>query len=250
MFEKGKYTSLLAFLLITIPMVWSSCSFMGKQPPVWEGGSFTPDGRYYAYLYSVYNVRNYERQGGYTRTSGPTDFYFQVIDCATGQKMLQNPIHTRKRMELGTIDNSYVWLTSFVPGDQEYGILVFDIGKMELTFDDDQISNLNPNIPLTHISFFENSSGRPGAVFEAADGRHYAVDGATGLFTQVEVEPWTRLARGDEDFYQYTSALEGIRLEGTSRKRLVKTDSTAKPSDDDFISPEFLAVERRSPYYL
>ena len=214
---------------------------MGKQPPVWEGGSFTPDGRYYAYVYSVYNVRNYESSGGYTRTSGPTDFFFQVIDCATGQKLLQHPIKTRKRMALGDIDNAYVWLTTYVPQDQENGIAVFDLGKMELTFEDKDIQRLNPNVPLTHLSFFDNRSGRPGAVFEAADGRNYAVDGATGLFTQVEVDPWSRIPSGDADFYQYISSLDSIRLEGSSRRRLVKMDSTAR-SDEDFISPEFLTL--------
>ena len=242
MMKKRKYTRLLALILMAMPLLWGSCSMMGKQPPVWEGGSFTPDGRYYVYVYSIYNVRNYESSGGYTRTSGPTDFYFQVIDCATGEKVLKSPIQTRKRLEIGVVDDAYVWLTTFVPKDQEHGVAIFDIGKMEMTFEDKDVRRLNPNIPFTHARFHENNSGRPGAVYQAADGRNYAIDGATAQFTPVEVEPWTSLGSGDADFYQYVTSIEGIRLEGSTRRRLVWTDSTAIQSEDDFISPEFLAL--------
>ena len=215
---------------------------LGKQPPVWEGGTFTPDGRYYAYVYSIYTVRNFEKSGGYTRTSGPTDYYFQVIDCATGEKMLQEPIRSRKRMEIGVVDDSYVWLTTFIPQEQEHGVAIFDLGKMELTFDDDDVRKLNPTIPFSHSRFHENNSGRPGAVYQAGDGRNYAIDGATAQFTQVEVEPWTSFGSANTDFYQYVTSIDGIRLEGPTRRRLVKTDSTAIQSQDDFLMPKFLAV--------
>ena len=239
------------FLLLMILTLWllGGCSFMGRQAPVWRSGTFTPDGKYYVYLYSIYNVSQYSQQGGITHRSGTTEYYLQVLNAVSGEKLLESPRRFDELVDIGDVSNQYVWLSSRDVRKERNSLAIFDLSALKLKFDAEEIVKLNPDIPFGFGIFYKRNAGSNQAMYEADDGRKYAVDPETGQLTPSrDAAPGERLMGYDEDFYQYENSLPGLRElpSGGSRRRLVLEDSTQITSDDDFLDPEYLTLDKQT----
>ena len=235
-------------MILTLSLL-AGCSFMGRQAPVWKSGTFTPDGKYYVYLYSVFNVSQYSQQGGITHRSGTTEYFMQVLDCASGEKMLKVPLLFEELVDIGDVSNQYVWLTSRDLRKKRNSLAIFDLSTLKLKFKAKEIAKLNPDIPFGFGIFYKRDTGSNQAVYEADDGRKYAVNPETGQLTLLRnTTPGDRLWGYDDDFYQYENSLPGLRElpSGGSRRRLALEDSTQITSDDDFLDPEYLTLDKQT----
>jgi len=218
-----------------------SCSFMGKQPPVWESGMFSPDGKYYAYTWSEMFITQYSKRGNSTFRSGSSTSYFQIIDCATGRKLLDKPLESTEKLTIAEIENNHVWIVSYEIS-KRWAPALYDINSLKMTFSANDLIKINPAIPMKMqvIRFYKNNSGKPGAVFQAVDGRQYLIDPETGKFS-VTAPSKESIDNKDETCYQTISSVKGIREDGGARKKLVKENLE---SQDDFINPKFLCLEK------
>ena len=184
-----------------------------------------------------------------THRSGTTEHYLQVINCASGEKLLKSPFRFDEFVRIGDVSNRYVWLSSRDVQKERNSLVVFDLSTLDLKFDAKEIAELNPNIPFGFGIFYERNAGSNRAVYEADDGRKYTVDPETGqLMLSRDATPGERLRGYDEDFYQYEHSIPGLRElpSGGSRRRLALEDSTQITSDDDFLDPEYLTLDKQS----
>ncbi|WP_461532010.1 hypothetical protein [Sinomicrobium sp.] len=242
-------TGILTKLIILLGLVLSlsGCSFMGKQAPVWEGGVFTPDGKYYVYMYSVYHVTQYSQQGGITHRSGYTERFLQVVDCASGEKLLKNPVEFDELVRIGDVNNHYVWLSVRDIEEEQNSVAVFDLSSFDLKFSAEDIREKNPDIPFGYGAFFESDENVNQAVYEAEDGRKYDIDAETGKLAIAADSEGERLNGYEDDFYQYTYSYDAVQQEitGGSRRKLFRADSVQITSQDDFLDPQYLAIHQK-----
>ncbi|MFZ1800184.1 MAG: hypothetical protein WAU24_10010 [Chitinophagaceae bacterium] len=221
--------------------VLHGCSDMGKQPPVWESGMFSPDGKYYVYTWSEIFITQYSKRGNSTFSSGSSTSYLQIIDCATGRKLLEKPLESSEKLTIAEIEDNHVWLVSYEIS-KRWAPAMFDINSLKMAFSAKDLIQINPSIPMKMqtISFYNNTSGQPGAIFQAVDGRQYVINPQTGKFSFV-AQSGERIDTKDETCYQATSSLKDIREVGGTRKKLAKENIE---SPDDFINPKFLSLEK------
>lgn len=241
---KPKHT-IKIFLFILLPgymLLLNSCSEIGTQPPVWQSGMFSPDGKYYVYTWTEFFVNQYSKRGNATFRSGSSTTYLQIIDCTNGKKLLDKPLKSPEMLTIADIENNHVWLVSYEIS-KRWGPALFNLDSMRMTFSAKDLMNINPAIPMKMqvISFYNNNSGKTGGVFEAADGRQYLIDPQTGKFSET---PASRemIYEKDENCYQTSNSIEDISMSGNTRRKLLKGKLE---SHDDFISPKFLALEKR-----
>lgn len=245
---------LLSLSLISLIVFFSSCSELGRQTPVWEAGGFTPNGKYYVYVYSIYNVTSYSSSGGATYRGGSTENYFEVIDCSTGRKILDGSLDFDERIDIVDMSNDYVWLRVHDPYKSEYSLAIFDLAAGKLAFTAKEIRKLNPDIPFGQGRVYQRAKGQEYAIYEAEDGRQYEVNPKSGKLSLVQ-HPASPLAINlesalayDDGFFQGDHSMPGIKTlrEGGSRERLMLESDSSVRSKLDFLDPSFLAYSTRS----
>ena len=239
----------LPLFIVIVLLLPVSCSQLGKQPPEWENGAFTPDGKHYVYLYSIFNVTQYSQGGGATYRSGTTRYYLQIIDPYTGEKLLKNPISFKDMVRIGDISNDYVWLGTRDREKQKNSIAIVDIASGQLKYSHRDMIRQNPDVPFGYGTFYRQTSGLNEAVYEADDGRKYLVNPTNGIMTVLHGQSGPRIDLLGDEGYQFEYSMDGLQRlnENGSRIRfaIAGTDTTIT-STDDFLNPQFLAVDKQS----
>ena len=234
--------------LFLMMLLMLGCDFMGNQPPQWQSGMFTPDGKFYVYTYGQVFVTQYQKRGGSTFSSGILTSYLQVIDCASGKKMLEKPLKSKEMINIETIEGNQVALWSYKLGDSQYSPAVFDLGSLTMKFNAEDLKKLNPNIPMKNVNlYFANTSTQPGIIFEADDGRKYIINPETGKISTIAGD-FERVDMKSNDCYQTDSSVKGYSKTSGTRQKITKGTwkSAEAISTDDFIDPDFLTLDKNS----
>ncbi|HTN36227.1 MAG TPA: hypothetical protein VL053_04080 [Arachidicoccus sp.] len=236
-------------IIMTLSLVFSACDKLGRQPPEWVSGMFTPDGKYYVYTYAERFVIQYSKRGASSKTIGKLTYYLQAIHCATGKKVLETPWKSKEMLSICLLDATDIWLSSFNLNGKP-GIALFDLKKQQLRYSPDQLRSINPDLQRLglEIKLFKNESDSPGLILEMYDGRQYRIDAGTGK-TQTINPTTTRIFSQNSDCYQVTNSIKGITRNYSTRTKLFKKNKKDPDlaSMDDFIDPAFLSLERK--YY-
>lgn len=229
-----------SLLVVIIFTAVHSCSVLGKQPPEWSSGMFSPDGKYYVYTFSVFFVNQYSKRGNATFRSGSSTSYLQIIDCKTGKKLLKEPLKSANLLTISNIENNHVWLVSYKIS-KFWAPALFTIDDLKMTFSAEDLMKINPSVPMKMklINFYENPTGNSGGIFEAVDGRQYLINPETGKFI-ITTASTERIEKKDADCYQLSDRIEDIRLGTGTRKKLMKGKIESK---EDFINPRFLTLD-------
>jgi len=193
----------------------------GKKAPDWHSGDFSPNGRYYAYIYLVYTVTGYSRTGNVQFISGSSTYYLQIIDCETGGKLLKKPVKFKLEANILQVDDEYVWISTVDYNRNAGDILMFDLRSLEMKFGAGDLASLNPDISFPQYNrFFLPLGGDDGygPIFEATDGRKYRINPDSGRFSVVPGNDFRQLGAGDDDCRQLLDfGNENIRLSGSPR---------------------------------
>ena len=246
--NKKSLQTLFTSVLIAITFLFQGCSFMGNQPPKWQSGMFTPDGKYYVYTYGQVFVTQYQKRGGSTFSSGILTSYLQVIDCNSGKEILEKPLKSKEMIQIETIEGNQVALWSYKIGDSEYSPAVFDLGTLTMKFSAEELKKLNPTVSLKSVNtYFANTSSELGIIFEADDGRKKRINPETGIITDVSGD-FERVEMKSMDCYQTKSSVEGYGLTSGTRQKITKGNrrDSSVTSTDDFLNPEFVVLDDKT----
>lgn len=225
---------------------------VGKQKPALFSGVFSNDARYFAYTYYITHVTNYSRRGGSTFSSGYSKYYLQIVDLKTGEKIIKHPKRHSGSLSVNHIENNNVWLKLFHSADNYSVPCMYSISNNSYTFDDDDLLNLNAGTfsdeNNSNIHFFENKTGKPGAVIEGIDGRQYLVDPITGKATLINSNNSDN-AFWNNVMWQKSTSVNDFEFRGNTRKIVLTKRRGKEPvqSERDFIEPEFLTLDATSP---
>ncbi len=229
--------------LIACALLLAGC----KQAPALSGGMFSPDGKYFAYIYEVTWITSYQRTGGRTVSSGSFQPYLQVIDTDTGQKLLAQPLKPDcSYPRIGDVNASFVLVTCSAAGSDtkdKPAPFVFDLATRKVDVDSKTVAARNPGGLLGGAdSTFRNPAAPATFVLEGNDGRKYQLDPQTGAATPVRGEV-DRLESGISGFYQGCDLPEGLSESGDTRRYIQRgSKEDGLRSQDDFLDPEFLCV--------
>ena len=231
------------FLLITL---MNGCDSIGNQAEQWQSGMFSPDGKYYVYTYGQVFVTQYQKRGGATFSSGILTSYLQVIDCATGNKLLEKPMKSKEMIRIETIEGNQVALWSYKIGDSEYSPAVFDLGLLKMKFSAEDLKKLNPTIPLYKVNtYYKNTGSQPGIIFEGDDGRKELINPNTGMISLIEGD-FPRIDDKSSYCYQVSNTMKGYSTTNGTRRKITKGSgrNLSATSADDFLDPEFLMIDK------
>lgn len=243
-----KYTKIIKSTLLTLELIavlflMNSCSEMGKQPPIWESGMFSTDGKYYAYTYSELFVMQYSKRGGATFRSGISSYYLQVIDCTTGKKMIEQPVKSKEMIRVQKIEGNNILLWTYTIGKSLYSPAIFDMGTQKMKFTSEDLRSINSDVPMNTVySYFNYSNSQPGFIFEGDNGRKYIIDPNTGKTTIVSGE-FERSEDQSSTCYQTVNSTKGYSRTNDSRQRItIGSSRNSMMSQDDFLEPKFLVI--------
>lgn len=238
--KKTKFTPL--WCIFCLIFFISGCTMLGKQAPEWEEGSFTPDGKYYVYLYNIYDVSYYSQQGGMTHRSGTWDYYLQIIDCATQKPLLNNPIRFKEHPFIGDISNNYIWFN--IRGvEKKNGVAIFDFAQGKLKYSAQDLQKINPHIPFGHGYFYKRPEASEIAIYQADDGREYIINPNTGVFQLAKrsyQEIISSFFNSSTNLVHSIPGLTSQAFSGTRVKFQKGSDATITTADD-FLNPKFLS---------
>ena len=246
--EYAKISSMLLLLL----SFSNSCSEIGRQPPEWASGVFTPNGKYFVYLYKIFNVTYYERAGGMEHRSGKTTYYLQAIDCTTGKKKFSSPIPFENHTDIIEVDDKYIWIETQDESEKKKmtDVIVYDLESNSMKFKRGQLRALNPKVPLQSNSFYINETGQRGLVLQAADGRSYLINPETGKFMRMDFEQLERLVNKNSDTYQLSNHTKRVHFQGSPRAKIKikdKSKNLTAESVDDYLKPQIVTAAKRYP---
>lgn len=221
-----------------------SCSEMGRQPAQVFQGDFSASGRYYAYIYHSTFIYSYERKGGSTIRRGSNTNYLQVVDTASGRKLLDTPLEIDSSdctfPQLGMASDAYLVLACGGHTDESLAPMVFSIAANTVTQTGAALLERNPGMALdgTRFTDFRRDPAQPDAVlFQGKDGRTYRLNPETGI---------AQVATGTfESFRGISRQLDGrlpkdLEEAGDGRRYIVNRDDPARRSQADFLEPEYL----------
>lgn len=215
--------------------------------PVFTSGTFSPDGSYFAYTYDR-EVEMPDVDGSITIRGFAYPTRFQVIDCKTGQRILEEPIESGKYGQLYVVrvEDNLVWLLERVD-NKGNRIALYDIMAKKFRFEWGALEKLNPTVSWDkNYTFFVNPAGVDGLLLEASDKRYYRIDPnsgkaetVVGKFEMIDyLSPKNFQVATSSDDYR-TQQLHGSRQSITTRQR-----NTV--SADDFIEPKFLTLGKNA----
>lgn len=222
-------------------------SLMGlSNVPVFQTGIFSEDGNYFAYTYRP-EVEMPDVEGSITIRGMGFPTYFQVMETATGKRMIDNPHKTGKSDQLYVVwtEADGVWLMQYVyhKGNQ---LALYDLKANKFRYEFGELEKLNPNIDWKNTnSFFINTTAHQGLLLEANDKRNYRIDANTGKAETVS----GKLERVEylslENFQVSNRSIDGqysTKEINGSRKSITKNRETI--SEDDFINVKFLTLSK------
>lgn len=219
---------------------------MGKQEPLWQSGMFSPDGKYYAYTYSVTTITGVQKKGNATSSQGMISNYLQVIDLASGKNILKKPYKSKGMLWLREIEGNYIWLQNLNISDGVFTPVLFDIAGQEVKFDAKDLRKTNPEVLAKSVATFYKDTITGLVCVEAADGRKYRIDPASGK-ASIATGSFERVQDQNSYCYQTEHRLQGYSLLGDTRKKLTLNNGVnTLHSQEDFINPKFLAIDKAS----
>lgn len=223
-------------------------SLMGlSNTPVFKTGIFSEAGNYFAYTYQP-EVEMPDVDASITIRGMGFPAYFQVMETATGKKMLDNPYKSNQTYPLYVVwtEDDLVWLMQY---DFKNGNLLalYDMKANKFRFDFGELEKLNPNVnwKSNHI-FYINTSAQNGLLLEANDKRNYRIDPNTGKAETVS---------GKFEMVNYDANKDFQVSDGNADRQLNKrqingsrTSITANNgktvSQDDFIEVQYLTLSK------
>lgn len=225
-------------------LLLAACSQMGRQEPKVFQGMFSPSGNHYAYIYQSTFIWSYQRKGGSSVSHGSLTNYLQVVDTASGRKLLDKPLKIDSSdctfPQLGTATDAYVVLACGAHTGESLAPMVFSLASRTLTFTGAALLERNPGMALDGASFtdFRRDPAQPDAVlFQGKDGRTYRLNPETGT-AQVasgEFESFRGISR------QLDGELpEGLREAGDGRRYIARKDDPTQRTQVDFLEPQYL----------
>jgi hypothetical protein len=232
-------------LIMVIALLLNSCG-LGKQEPLWQSGMFSSDGKYYAYTYSVTTIMGSKSRGGASTNYGILKTYLQVIDLTTGKHLLEEPYRSKGMLWLREVEGSYIWLQNLNISDGISTPALFDMASQKMKFDAKALQKINPEILTKSTTTFYKDTATGAVCVEAADGRKYRIAHTTGK-ASVASGSFERVEDKNGYCYQTNNSLKGYSKTNDTRQKIGKGGSWQNPeivSQEDFISPQFLAVEK------
>ena len=225
-------------------LLLASCSEMGRQPAQVFQGDFSASGRYYAYIYHSTFIYSYERKGGSTTRRGSNTNYLQVVDTASGRRLLDKPLEIDSSdctfPQLGTANDAYVVIACQGHQGESLAPMVFSLASRTLTFTGAALLERNPGMALDGASFtdFRRDPAQPDAVlFQGKDGRTYRLNPETGA---------AQVANGEfESFRGISWQLDGelpkgLREAGDGRRYIARENDPTQRTQVDFLKPQYL----------
>ncbi len=216
-----------------------------SKSPVFSSGTFSEDGKYFAYTYQE-EVNKPDVDGSITMRGFSYPSYFQIIETQTGKKLLSKPFETKKSNQLYVIclkDNA-IWL---MKNDGKHQLALFDIHKNDFKFQFGELEQLNPNISwINNYSFFYNTSSQPGLILEAHDKRYYCIDPTTGKASIIQGQ-FPRIDYNRPNNLQVSSnnsdnIFQTKKINGNRQNIIL--DKGKISSEDDFIEAKFLMLDK------
>lgn len=225
-------------------LLLAACSQMGRQEPKVFQGMFSPSGNHYAYLYQSTFIWSYQRKGGSSVSHGSLTNYLQVVDTASGRKLLDQPLEIDSSdctfPQLGTANDAFVVIACQGHQGESLAPMVFSLASRTLAFTGAALLERNPGMALDGASFtdFRRDPAQPDAVlFQGKDGRTYRLNPETGA-AQVasgEFESFRGISR------QLDGELpEGLREAGDGRRYIARANDPSQRSQVDFLKPQYL----------
>lgn len=241
-------SAFLNFILLLVILLMSGCDAIGNQKPEWQSGMFSPDGKYYVYTYGQVFVTQYQKRRGASFSSGILTNYLQIMDCATGKKLLEKAFKSKEMINVKTIEGNQVALWSYKIGESQYMPAVFDLGLLAMKFSAEDLKKLNPTVPMKNVNlYFQNTTSQPGIIFEGDDGRKKIINPETGMISDISGD-FERVDDKSGNCYQTDNSVKGFSTTTGTRRKITKRNSRAGEieSTDDFLSPEFLTIEKNA----
>lgn len=218
----------------------TSCGF-GKKDHNWESSLFSSDGKYFAYTY----ITTTSLSAGYGRKqSGFFKYYLQIIDLATEEKLLSEPLKLEGYNTIIGFEDNYVWIRNTNSSTSISTPIPFDLSTKKLVLKGKDIIKQNSPLFDQSISSFYRSAIRNQILVEANDGRKHRLDPKTGKATLNE-NSFIKLENPRSDCYQVEKTIAGFSIKGDSRKKIKGKDLSNNEinSDDDFIQPSIIIIE-------
>lgn len=231
------YIKQLTFIGLAVTVfIGFSCKQIGKQPPETRLMMVSADNKYIVRLYSILNVRYYEKKGGTTFRSGTNTFYLEKYDAATG-KLLAKSGKIKQNITPIFITGKHIWLDQWDAGMKNRDAAAISIDDFSESISANTLSNVNPAVKFMPYSAYTLTANPQQLVLKGNDERWYAIDDNTGKGTIVqsnEVKIWK------DDFLEDSWKTADVRYDfkGTGRSRLVKKNKKDEwTSNEDFIRP-------------
>lgn len=231
------------FYLIAVALLLNGCG-LGREEPLWQSGTFSTDGKYYAYTYSVTTISGIKSRGGATSRQGFIRNYLQVINLTTGKKLLEEPYKSKGMLWLQHVEGNYIWLKNLDISKGVFTPSLFDLAAQTMRFDAKSLQKLNPEVFAKSTSTFYTDKATGAVCVEAADGRKYRIDPVTGK-ANLTTGNFERIEDKSAYSYQTENSIEGFTMSGDTRQKIIKYNVPDHDisSKDDFINPKFLAIE-------
>jgi hypothetical protein len=225
-----------------------------RNAPVFQSGVFSDDGNYFAYTYRP-EVEMPDVDGNITIRGMDFPTYFQVMETATGKRMIDDQYKTGKSDQLYVVwtEGDLAWLMETVlhKGNR---LALYDMKANNFRFAFGELEKRNPSIDWKNTSrFFINISPQKGLLLEANDKRNYRIDPNTGKAETISGK-LEMVNYNYADAFQVSESMsqneyETDKING-SRESI--TGKNGKPvSQDDFIEVNFLTLSKnkKSPFY-
>ncbi len=211
--------------------------------PLFTSGTFSPDGNYFAYTYDR-EVEMPDVDGSITIRGFAYPTRFQVIDCKTGKKILEEPIESGKYDQLYVVrvEDNLVWLLESVyhKGNR---IALYDIRAKGFRFGWGILEKLNPTVSWDkNYTFFINPARQDGLLLEGSDKRYYRIDPNTGKAETVSGKFETIGFLSPKDFQVATGSDDYRTQQLHGSRQSITTRYGKAVSADDFIEVKFLTL--------
>lgn len=223
-------------------------SLMGlKNTPVFQTGTFSEDGNYFAYTYQP-EVEMPDVDASITIRGMGFPTYFQVMETATGKKMLDDPYKSDKTYPIYVVwtEDDLVWLMQY---DFKKGNLLalYDMKANKFRYAFGELEKLNPNVDWKSTNlFYINTSVQKGLLLEANDKRNYRIDPNTGKAETISGKLEMVNYDANKDFQ--VSDRNGDRQFGKKEingsRQSVTGDNGKTVSQDDFIEVQYLTLSK------
>ncbi len=226
-------------------------AFGMSNVPAFKTGIFSDDGRYFAYTYTP-EIEMPDVDASITIRGMGFPTYFQVMETATGKRMIDNPYKTGKSDQLYVVwtQDDLVWLMESVYHEGNR-LALYDMKANKFRFEFGELEKLNSSVDWKSTSrFFINTSAQKGLLLEANDKRNYRMDPNTGKAETVQ-------GKLEMVNYNYADNFQVSDLNGNKDFRKERLNGSRESitnekgeaiSPDDFIEVNFLTLSKNKKH--